>query len=234
MKAIQRLSTKIRLYRTSLSITQQEMANTLGLSLRTFQRIETCQSPIDISVIYKICESYDIPFFDLVNPDIKPGDLRDAEFFSNLDTFKQESFLQEKSDFFAIKDQIIEYIRKDPAKLNMLSSVPEFENSPYYLYACNLHFAIGNAKTRAIAGLPDDKYRTLKTFKDASKMIKAWDIGLKYKFPAFKMTSDHETDKSQLKIMGYNFFDFGKMGEDKSQYGTAETEPIIFGVFQLL
>ncbi len=233
MNAIERLSIKIRLYRTSLSITQQEMANTLGLSLRTFQRIETCQSPIDIAIVYRICESYDIPFYDLVNPNISTEDLEGSQFFTTEDDFKKEAFFQDKPDFVALRDKVLEIVKKDPAKITAVSELPEFENSPYYLYACNLHFAVGNAKTRAIAGLPDDKYRTLKTFKDASIMIKAWDISLKYRFPAFKLLSEHETDKAQLKIMGYSYFDFNEESMSEGR-GLGKHEPILFGAFQLL
>ena len=233
MNPVERLSIKIRLYRTSLNITQQEMATKLGLSLRTFQRIETCQSPIDMTIIYKICECYDIPFFDLVNPDIKREELADGNFFSSVEDFEKEDFFSDKPDFIALKDKVIDLVKKDPAKITMVSDLPEFENSPYYLYVCNLHFAVGNAKTRAITGLPDDKYRTLKTFKDASIMIKSWDICLKYKDPAFKLLSEHETDKAQLKIMGYSYFDFNEESMSEGR-GLGKHEPLLFGAFQLL
>ena len=225
MKAIERLSIKIRLYRTSLSITQQEMATTLGLSLRTFQRIETGQSPIDMDIIYKICESYEIPFFDLVNPDIKAENLKEAQFFSDLETFKRENFFSDKTDLLDMKDLILDSLKKDPTKLTPIINLPEFENSPYYLYVSNLHFTIGNAKARSTGGLSDDKHRTVKTFKDASIMIKSWDIYLKNNYPAFKLISEHKTEKAQLKIMAYNFCDY--VDSDKK-------EPIIFGAFELL
>ncbi len=201
------------------------MATTLGLSLRTFQRIETGQSPIDMDIIYKICESYEIPFFDLVNPSIKADDLKEAQFFSDLETFKRENYFSDKAELVEMKNLILDVLKKDPSKLTAVINLPEFENSPHNLFVSNLHFTIGNAKARSIGGLSEDKHRTVKTFKDASIMIKSWDIYLKNNYPGFKLISEHKTDKAQLKIMAYNFCDY--VDSDKK-------EPILFGGFELL
>tara|TARA_Y100000780_G_C13696099_1_gene423051 strand:- start:65589 stop:66278 length:690 start_codon:yes stop_codon:yes gene_type:complete len=229
VKALDRLSIKIRLYRTSLSVTQQEMANTLGLSLRTFQRIETGQSPIDMGIIYKICDSYDIPFFDLVNPDIKAEDLKDAHFYESLDQFTNQGFFEGKSDLLELKDRVIAAVKKDPAKINLVMDIPEFEKSPHHLFVSNLHFSIGNAKARSIASLPDDKYRTMKTYKNPEQLIKAWDICLKYNFPANKLVSEHKIDDLNLKVISYSFFEPNGNIEDPTK-----NEPIVFGAFELL
>ena len=199
------------------------MADTLGLSLRTFQRLETNRSPIDINIIYKLCESYDIPLFDLINPDIKTDELPEARYYDNPYEMKKEEFFQNKTDLIELRNKVIEIAKENPQKLTKINELKEFEDSPYYLFVSNLYFTVGNAKARAVGGIPDDKFRTLKTFKDASKNIKSWDILLKYGFPAYTITSEHLMDNKHLSLKSYCFF-----------YANEESdEPFIFGAFEL-
>lgn len=207
------------------------MSNTLGLSLRTYQRIETCQSPIDIDLIYKICDSYDIPFNTLVNPEIQPNEIEGVKFFRDLNAFKEEDFLKNRTHLLEHKDHFFSFIRKDPVKMGHITSLPEFENASDPLFVSSLNFTIGNAKARAAAGMSDDKFRGIRTFKDPSLMIKTWDAALKYQFPAYKMLADHQIDnKPQFKTLKYNFVDFGK--EEKGH--NCSDGPLVFGVIDFL
>lgn len=62
-----RIVFKIRLHRELNCLSQQEMAEKLSMSNRTYQRIESCETSIDIINIIKICQFLKIDFNYLLN-----------------------------------------------------------------------------------------------------------------------------------------------------------------------
>lgn len=76
MTISEQIGQRVREIRTSLGLTQQEVAEKAGLGLNTVSRIERGQQGVNFENIARIADSFDVPFRDFCDIESKTSDVR--------------------------------------------------------------------------------------------------------------------------------------------------------------
>lgn len=222
----EKLLVRIRLYRTGLSITQSELATKLGLSLRTYQRVEQGLAPLEVEVLYKLAEVFEIPYKELAGPNYKKSDIEGVQFFKSLADVKEMSE-DHKKDLTTLINSFYHAIEDEGIKVSELFRRPHFKNHPRPYYYSDAKWVWAN-KTTIKNYDPTQKGRVSVTrnLTDYKFIIKIWEVCYEEPKQFFVCDAEYDIPEVGLKtVRTLNYFDL--LEGFPFQIGTVLTDPLI-------
>lgn len=144
------LAIQIKHLRESLNLSQVDVAEQIGVGLRTYQRIESSETIPTIDIVFKLADIFHVRLDEIFYPEEK------ISLDKNIFTFKGE----EESKFLNYQDvldsKILEIkehnifadILSGREKIEKLMNVSSFYNSPYCLSISNPRHTLLNLSTQ--------------------------------------------------------------------------------------
>lgn len=201
----ERIVLKLRINRQSQGLSQGQMAKLLKLSLRTYQRIESGDAPIEINFLYNFCGVTGTDFFQLTRPEMELSDIPNAVFFKSERDFLNSPIVK-KANFEQLKMSLHPKLLRETS-INTIHSSNEFNTHHQSLLLMNPNFTIANkAIIENDLGFKDSKWKTGTTWINKQKILLAWDICLSKKLPGFSITTHHTVRGHSFKTRSYNYF----------------------------
>jgi transcriptional regulator with XRE-family HTH domain len=200
MDASFRLRIKLRLVRQGLLLTQQDLADKLGISLRTYQRLEAGQTPLDAATVINLCDKLNYSFLDFTHPNLNASECNDTEFFNVEKDFYIHEDIHQKS-FEEVKPVINE------EKLNLLKVLesPSFHAASAPLMVADTSITVANDSLLKIAPRLDErKWKTMSKWDNLNDQVKAWDICLKDDYMGFHSKCAIKSDKTIIPVRSFN------------------------------
>ncbi len=204
MEPIQRLQIKIRLARIAAKKTQQEIAKNLGVSLRTYQRVEAGKAPLDVETLYKLAAIYQMSFLTLTSPEIKAEDCKGFKFY---DCEKKLLSLPEVDD--RLLNKVVEHFTENPksddqvlrVSSNSLITSPEFNHHEKPLFVSDVKTTMANKELlKQAEDTPASPWDLSKNLISLGAYIKAWEVALREQFAGFLLEAERESGKVEKHI----------------------------------
>lgn len=175
-KQFEKLLVRVRVYRAGNGFTQSEMAKKLGLSLRTYQRVEQGIAPLDIETLYSLCEVFDIPYKNIAGPEYKKADLPNVQFYSNLSEVPNLDPKMVES-FKGIIDGLYKGVNEEKENLADLHKIKVFKDSSLPAYYSDPKWTWVNKSLRKDFD-PSLKGRVsvMRNMSDFEFIIKVWEL----------------------------------------------------------
>lgn len=183
----------MRLARQGSGFTQQEVAKKVGVSLRTYQRLESGQTPLDVATLFQFSQALDVDFLGLTSPEIQPEQVQGCEFFKTEEEFLSHPKVNKK-DILKVKNEIIELVKNKPEEL--LSHQENFDviyevKTPLLL--ADAQTTVANSTLSELAPhFNESKWKTASKFSEPINFIKAINISLQHNFRGFKIKNPIE------------------------------------------
>lgn len=196
MESHELLSLKLRLARQGLNLTQQDVAKKIGVSLRTLQRVESGQTPIDVGTMYQFCENLGIDFLSLTKPDLTPEEVTNCDFFETEEEFlkhpkvNSNKMLELKNSLLLNDKETIQDIISRPKR-----AAAFFETkTPLLIVDPQTTFA--NPQVNKLSPLyREAKWKTGAKFHKPFPFVNAWDICLRLGFKGFRVSNLIDIEK---------------------------------------
>jgi transcriptional regulator with XRE-family HTH domain len=188
VEPIQRLQIKIRLARIAAKKTQSEIAKNLGVSLRTYQRLEAGKAPLDVETLYKLSALYQMSFLTLTSPEIQKEECHGIQFYS----CKKELFSRPEVDE-EILSKVVQHFTKDSqpdqgfrVSSNSLIRSPEFNHYSRPLFISDLKTTVANKELiKKTEESPSSPWEFSKNLVSLACYIKAIEVALREQFAGF-------------------------------------------------
>lgn len=174
------LRTKIRFFRISRGLTQCEISSKLGLSLRTYQRIENGSSPLDVQTLMAIADIFNLSFYEMSNPEVKLDELGDVEFFKDKASLFEHANLQPE-----VSSQIrtlVKRTKQGEIPLEKIETLEEFKAVPVPLFFSDLKKTATNSAFQKISQNTsgDNFHTTIQHWKASEYCLKSPYIGFNF------------------------------------------------------
>ena len=198
---------RLRIYRMGKQITQQEIADKLGVSIRTYQRLEQGLAPIEMSTLYKTAEVFDLSYDKLAGPVYTESDIPNVTFiesFENIPLAPNINPMEIQKTF----SQLISLLRDGSYTPKELYKAQEFKNNAFELFYCEPAFTFYNKSLRK-KNEPINKAKesTIKHLSDYEFLIRLWEVCYqKINHPWFLATTEHERFGQKLEVLTINHF----------------------------
>ncbi len=200
MDANSRLTLKLRLVRQGLLLTQQDVADQLGVSLRTYQRLEAGQTPLDVATVIHFCDKFNFSFLDFTHPNINVSECTDSEFFNVDKKFYTHSDLHQKSF-----EEVEPVINEKKSNLLKVLESPSFHAAPAALMVADASITVANESLLKIAPqLNESKWKTMSKWDNFNEQVKAWDVCLKDNYMGFHSKCAIKSDKTIIPVKSFN------------------------------
>ncbi|MCF8059746.1 MAG: helix-turn-helix domain-containing protein [Bacteriovoracaceae bacterium] len=204
MDAITRLKIKLRLIRQGLELTQEEVSSSLGISLRTFQRLESGQTPIDCATLYTFCSKYNIPFVELTRPDVTKDNCPNYTFFHSEKDFLSHPEVDEES-FLKVREKVKPIIDKNPNLIKTFNS-SFFHSIETPLYVADLSMTVANNSLQKMSSITKEStWRTLSKWDNKIQRINAWDLCLMKGHIGFFANSVLTNGSKKVSVRNFNW-----------------------------
>ncbi|MCR9203659.1 MAG: helix-turn-helix domain-containing protein [Halobacteriovoraceae bacterium] len=200
------LRIKIRFFRITRGLTQSEISSQLGLSLRTYQRLENGSGPLDVQTLMLISQIFNISFYELSNPEVKKEELQQVEFFrESEDLFAHADLSQET----AIKiRKLVKQTKLGQLPIEEIERLEEFRANPLPLFFTDLKKTMTNAAFRNSSS--SEFHTTLNHWKASEFCLKNPYMGFHYSHHYTVVLSPKDLPSSSQNPI---LFGFRKNGE---------------------
>ena len=202
---------RLRIYRMGKQITQQEIADKLGVSIRTYQRLEQGLAPIEMSTLYKTAEVLDLPYDKLAGPVYTESDIPNVTFiesFENIPLAPNINPMEIQKTF----SQLISLLRDGSYTPKELYKAQEFKDNAFELFYSEPAFTFYNKSLRKKMepinkAKAKAKESTIKHLSDYEFLIRLWEVCYqKINHPWFLTTTEHERFGQKLEVLTINHF----------------------------
>lgn len=202
------LRTKIRFFRITRGLTQSEISAQIGLSLRTYQRLENGSSPLDVQTLMLIAQVFNVSFYELSNPEVKIEDFEQVEFFREPDELFNHANLG--TDTAMTIKTLVKQTRLGELPIEKIERLEEFKANPIPLFFTDLKKTMTNSAFRK--STPSDFHTSLNHWKASEFCLKSPYIGFHYSSHYTVVLSPEDfSDSRQTPIL----LGFRKRGETK-------------------
>jgi transcriptional regulator with XRE-family HTH domain len=189
---------RLKIYRMGKQITQQEVADKLGLSIRTYQRLEQGLAPIEMSTLYK-----------LTGPISTESDIPNVTFIESFENIPLAPNItpMEIQETFA---QIISLLRDGSYTAKELYKAQEFKHNTFELFYSEPSFTFLNKSLQKMIepiNKAKAKESNIKQLSDYEFLIRLWEVCYKrINSPWFLTTTEHEKFGQMLQVLTLNRF----------------------------
>lgn len=191
---IRRLQLKIRLARMAEKKTQQEVAKDLGVSLRTYQRLEAGKAPLDMETLYKISKSFQVDFLALTSPEFLQEDCKSFQFYSSdqemlsIPEVDDESIIKIRKKIYSPDEEIIKVQPETLVKEEI------FQKNSTPLFVSDIKNTVANKSLLSqVEDNPSSPWDLTKEVVTLSSYIKAWEVTLREDLAGFLLTKEKAT-----------------------------------------
>lgn len=201
---ISRLLVRLKIYRLGKQVTQEQLASDIGISIRTFQRLEQGLAPLEMSILYKICEALKVPYESLAGPTYTQEDIPNVFFFEKIDDIKiEQNPLQIQQAF----EGTLTHLKNGTHQLANLYKAPVFNNNPLELFYSSPSFTWCNTSLRE-SSKPSSSVKILsvKSLSDYEFIIRLFEVCYKLDNPWFLSTTKHDQNGKKIKVTTLNNF----------------------------
>lgn len=172
-------------------MTQQEISKRLGISLRTYQRLESGNAPLDMETMYKISKIYGLSFNALTSPELDPNDCKKINFFSTEEEIYSHPEVDDDS-LRAIKKGIL---NPESGKIrinnSLIGELTPFQESSSPLFISDIKTTVVNRKLlHTSESIPENPWDLSKNTTSLSNYLKAWEISLRDQMAGFFLLSE--------------------------------------------
>ena len=189
-ESIKRLLIKLRHFRDALGLSQLDVAEALKVSLRTYQRIESGESPCDISFLYGFCSKYNIDFNLLTSPvppkknplQIFYSTNEECEAFAEIDAVKKSHLLDMTNS-----ESYTKILESHQPEYKILEE-EWFKHSASPLVFSSVSTVVFNAKAQELLNAKTPKTKASRGRDDVNDLARALDA-LVYYQPRFSTTT---------------------------------------------
>jgi len=198
---------RLRIFRTGLQVKQSKVAEALGISLRTYQRLELGQAPITIEQLYQICDLLNLGYKDLAFPEVTIKDVPFIKEAYSLENLPAQSPINNE-ELFNIWDEIQNVLKEEPTNLTLANDLATFEDSSHPLFLSDPHFTCGNKALRAMKGQKsyDKRWRTFRYYDDYKALVNFWDLCVKEDFDCLLTEIFSEDNQNPVTVQTLNYF----------------------------
>lgn len=203
---ISRLLVRLKIYRLAKQLTQEQLASDIGISIRTFQRLEQGLAPLEMSILYKICEALKVPYESLGDPTYTQEDIPNVTFFENPEDIQiKQNPLQIQQAF----EETLAHLKNGTHQLANLYQAPVFNNNPLELFYSSPCFTWSNTSLRKSLkpNLPI-KIQSINVLSDYEFIIRLFEVCYKRDNPWFLSTTEHRLEGKEIKVTTLNNFHF--------------------------
>ena len=191
MEFSKRLQVKLRLARTAVNKTQQDIARDLAISLRTYQRLESGNAPLDMETLYKIARIHNLSFNSLTNPELGPDDCPRVSFFTD----EKDLYSHPQIDDESLKSIKRDILKPDSEKIRINNTILEknrlFQESSSPLFVSDIKTTVANRKLlHRTNGTLESPWDLSKNVTNLSNYMKAWEISLRDQLAGFFLLSE--------------------------------------------
>lgn len=166
-KTIDRILFKIRLYREANSVNQSDLAEALGIGLRSYQRIEAGETICDIEFLIRFCHYFKISFCKLTSPEM-PVPIEEQKLFIDHEEKDFEKFeLINRTNFINFSEQLHQKYKS----LDEIGNSPEFIHAPFKLVTFNSNKKYVNNLLAREMGSAKNKFKTFENVSSLDKVI---------------------------------------------------------------
>jgi transcriptional regulator with XRE-family HTH domain len=126
---------RLKIYRSGKEVTQQAMADHLGISLRSYQRLEQGIVPLDAQYLPKICEILNISYKQLMEPKHRDKEFNKVSFYGSLEELISREGLENKvSSLSQTICDMHKVVFEDKLPIRELAGHPSFVTSQDHLF----------------------------------------------------------------------------------------------------
>ncbi len=195
---------RLKIYRSGRQITQQKMANELGISLRSYQRLEQGVVPLDAVHLEKICEMLKVSYEQLMDPCHKEEEFEKVKFYDSLnELIEAEGLHKELGTFSQTIGDLHKAVFEENLPITELSKHPSFVDSPAHLFYTTPSFSwVNPATVSSYDPSSPSKLSAVNNMDDLEDVIKVWEHCYEHKNAWYTMRAD-TTHKGQTMII-YN------------------------------
>lgn len=192
---------QIRHGRESKKIGQQELAMTLGIGLRTYQRIESGETIPTLDVLYSIAKMLEIKICELVNPSLVLNRLSNFRpfFVEEEHHFIDEKILASNIIALSTNQKLIHYLENN--QIENVMSLKEFFHSEYCLVVSCPRWTILNAKSKKALNTNLSKVATTSGHHCKKHLGEIWAVLLNENIKFFHTITWPEILKKKYKML---------------------------------
>lgn len=201
-----KLLIRIKIYRNGRSITQEDIAKTLGVSLRTYQRIEQGTAPLEMGLLYKLCGIFEVSYENLAAPTVTQSMLPNVNF---IKTFKDQPkpYPFDETPIVKVFKELKNDIDDKKFRVKDLHKNESFRDHERAFYFSDPNFTwVNKTLAQSLGNRKVTKVSVMKNMSDFEFIVRIWELCYDKSEPWYYATTEHNENGVISEVTTLNYF----------------------------
>jgi transcriptional regulator with XRE-family HTH domain len=201
-----KLLVRLKIYRNGRNLTQEAVAKKLGVSLRTYQRIEQGTAPLEMDLLYNLCHILETTYENLAFPSLTQKDLPNVIFYSKLSEAKS-NYKIDQTAISQVFEELKSALEVQRVKEIYKNKIFKDHELPFF-YSDPNHTWINKSLAREYSGGKSSKVSVMKDLSDFEFIIRLWEVCYKTAEPWYISSTLHPIAgrESKVEVLTLNYF----------------------------
>ena len=174
---VDKITVMMRFFREATGKSQSEIAESLNIGLRSYQRYESGESIPSIDIVYNLSRALNFELSELFSPETQKEVLPEFKIYRGDE---EKTFLEDKD---VVQSKLVEIFNSplyqkslETGDFRVMKESEEFMNSPYYLAIAQPRNTLLNIASTKVGGAHSDVVTTASGHSDLKKLAMMWGL----------------------------------------------------------